>query len=312
MLKRFTAFIMALCFIIPGCITCFAKEAPEAEEAYCLHENAEWKLLFPQTLFSERYYVRKCPDCGFKQTAMESRTSLPELFFDILSRAAFFFEQPKVYKNFKVTGHTGSPGTTANTIPSLRYSLQSGAEMVEFDLNYNSNGVAVLAHDDPDSSQTTLEEAFALVAKYVDVQVNVDIKNKYAVEQVQELAIKYGILDRIFYTGLFEYDVDYVKEHSPLVSYFLNAASSPNTEECARLCDKAVKLGAMGLNFGYRDLSEEIVAAAHERGLLISVYTVNDLKDMRECLKYDVDYITTEYPYKLYTITSKFVKNFRK
>lgn len=307
MKKRILAFILAFCMMLPGCIICFAEKTPETD--YCLHENAEWKLLFPQTLVSERYYYRKCPDCGFEQTAMKSRTSLPELFFDILSRAAFFFDIPKVHKNFRITGHTGSPGTIANTIPSLRYSLQSGADIVEFDLNYNSDGVAVLAHGEPSEEAPTLDEAFALVAKYYDVQVNVDVKNKNALEQVQELAIKYGILDRIFYTGVPEYDIDYVKEHSPLVAYFYgNTAPIPSDpEECARLCDKAVERGAIGLNFSYKEVSDEIVNAAHERGLLISVYTVNYLKDMNECLKYNVDYITTERPYKLHTITSGFV-----
>lgn len=308
MKKRIIAIVLAFCFILPCAIPCYAADASGNE--YCLHDNAKWKLLSPPTLISEMYYYRKCPDCGFYQTAMKSRTSLPEMFFDIVTRLLFIFEQPHVNENFKVTAHSGAFETVSNSMESLRYCLQSGADMIEIDLNLNSDGVAVLSHDEPDSSAVTLDEAFAFVAKYVDVQVNVDIKNIYAVEQVQELGIKYGITDRLFYTGAFEDDFAYIKEHSPLVRSFLNAACDPDPEKCAQLCDKAVELGAVGLNFNYNDCSEELISAAHERGLLVSIYTINSRQDTLKYLQYDVDYMTTLKPYLAYTFSNGLLHNF--
>lgn len=220
-------------------------------------------------------------------------------------------DDPELREGFTVTAHTGPGEIPMNSMFSLRYSLQSGADVVEFDLAMNSDGVAVMAHGSPDEAKATLEDGFALVAEYVGVQVNVDVKNTAAVEQAQELAIKYGILDRIFYTGLQEGHIAYIKEHSPLVPYYLNCGFSSNDpEEYARVCDRAVSLGAIGLNLSYTGLTPELSDIAHEKGLLISAYTVNSASDMRATLKCMPDNITSEFPYKLYTITGGYKNTF--
>lgn len=301
MKKRLTALILAFCLILPLCIPCFA------ESDYCLHENAQWYNTYPRTLITDSRYTRECPDCGMKQTAKTARTSIAEYIFDAFSRLFFLTDKPALSEDFTVTAHTGPGIIKMNSMTSLRYSLRSGADIVELDLDLNSDGVAVMAHGEPDKARATLEDGFALIAKYRDIKVNVDVKNRNAVPQAQKLAIKYGILDRIFYTGLGEDGVTFVKENSPLVPCYLNSTPSSDPSECERLCEKAVSLGAIGLNFSYHDYSPEIAAAAHAHGLLLSVYTVNSIRDLRMCLKYDIDNITTEYPYMLYTMTGRFM-----
>lgn len=302
MKKRIAAFVLAVLMLLSGLACAVCAEQPEEKE-YCLHENSEWIPASPGTLFINSRYKRVCPDCGFEQTAKKARTSLAAILFDRIAGLFFLFDNPTLSDNFTVTAHTGPGELPMNSMISLRYSLQSGADIVEFDLDLKSDGVAVMSHGEADKAKATLEDGFALVAKYTDIRVNVDVKNRAAVEQAQVLAIRYGILDRIFYTGVGEWDVEYVREHSPLVPYYLNVSPSSDPDECAALCEKAVSMGAIGLNFSYNGYSDEIAAAARERGLLISLYTVNSAKDMRMCLKYDVDNITTEFPYKLYTMT---------
>ena len=308
MMKRISAVLLALCMLF-GCIVySSAAEPSDAQSVCCLHENSEWKLLVPPTLITDSYYQRVCPDCGMKQTAKKARTSFIVMAFDRLARLFFLFDNYTLSDDFTVTAHTGPGEIPQNSKFSLDYSLATGANTVEFDLALDSEGVAVLAHGSEDEAEMTLDEAFAKVASYYGTTVNVDVKNKEAVSQAQECAIKYGILDRIFYTGVPEHDVGYVREHSPLVPYYINISASADPADCARVCDRVLELGAIGLNFNYNDYSPELAQAARERGLKLSVYTVNSLKDMRTVLDCDVDNITTEFPYKLYTVTNSLTR----
>lgn len=298
--------IVVLALVICGVVFLLAIYPGKAPVAVydCAHENAGISLEKPAGIFAGARYTYTCPDCGFTVTQKEARGAHVTRGLDFL--VGFLFKAPgrALSENFTVTAHTGPGEIPMNSRFSLAYQLASGADVVEFDLTLNSAGEAVLAHGDPEEAKMTLDEAFGMVAGYYGTMVNVDVKNREAVAAAQESAIRYGVLDRIFYTGVGEGDIDYVKEHSPLVPCYLNACTGPDSAACAELCDRAVEKGAVGLNFSYNDYSPELAEAAREHGLLISVYTVNWPKDMRRVLEYDVDNITTEFPYKLYVVTS--------
>lgn len=60
--------------------------------------------------------------------------------------------------------------------------------------------------------------------------------------------------------------------------------------------------------------SEENAPTPEEGFALVAKYvdiSVNSIKDMRMCLSYDIDNITSEFPYKLYTMTAGFRDTFR-
>ena len=46
-----------------------------------------------------------------------------------------------------ITAHTGCLGTKANSLDSLRAALESGANAVEFDVRFQTDGTPVLSHD---------------------------------------------------------------------------------------------------------------------------------------------------------------------
>ena len=125
-------------------------------------------------------------------------------------------------EGFTVTAHTGCEETEDNSLDSIRKGYESGADIVEFDLNFTSDGEAVLSHDEPQSGCVTLDEAFALIAELPDLKVNVDCKSVANLKVVTELAQKHGISDRIFYTGIREENIKVVREQTPDVAYWLN------------------------------------------------------------------------------------------
>ena len=212
-------------------------------------------------------------------------------------------------KDFTVTAHTGCMDTKENSLESIKKGIENGASVVEFDLYFNDKGEPVLSHDEPVGDEVTLDEAFEYISQFDNVKVNVDIKTCDALEKVYPTAQKYGIEDRIFYTGVKDEFVESVKTDSPQVKYFLNVdvEKSKNTDKeyLLSLVEKVKNAGAIGINFNYKNASKELVEMFHENGLLVSIWTVNDEFNMYKILSFEPDNITTRNPDKLSEIVKR-------
>ena len=212
-------------------------------------------------------------------------------------------------EGFTVTAHTGCEGTQDNSLEAIKKGAAAGADIVEFDLNFTENGEAVLAHDKAEKDSVTLSEAFKTVAEYDELKVNVDCKTVENLKAVTELAEQYGILDRIFYTGIEAKDVETVKRDTPQVSYYLNKdidKLKKNDETYIRELISEVKaLGAVGLNISYKSVSKKMVDFFHSEGLLVSVWTVNSELAMHKISALGCDNITTRQPSQLIEIIER-------
>lgn len=208
---------------------------------------------------------------------------------------------------FTVTGHTGCMGTKANSLESIVTAAQSGATIVEFDLRYSADGTPVLSHDAPVGGEVTLDEAFATVKGFADLQVNVDVKDTSHLEKVLPLAEKHGLTDRFFYTGIFEKDVDAVKQKSPCVKYYLNAkVRKLQTKRYLRSLVKRIQdCGALGINFNHKNATKKLLDTFRSNGLQVSVWTVDKPDDMRRVIALSPDNITTRHPDELLKIIEK-------
>ncbi len=201
---------------------------------------------------------------------------------------------------FTVTAHTGCEDTEDNSLEAIRKGYESGADIVEFDLNFTADGEAVLSHDEAKGDCVTLDEAFALIAELAGIRVNVDCKSTANLKVVAELAEKHGIIERIFYTGIEENDVAAVKEQTPEIAYWLNfdVSKSKNTDEdyLLSLADKVRENGAVGLNINHKSCSKQLVEVFHREGLLVSIWTVNSKFAMARAIELGADNITTRQP----------------
>ena len=213
-------------------------------------------------------------------------------------------------RDFTNTAHTGCMDTKENSLESIKKGVENGASIVEFDLYFNEKGEPVLAHDEPVGGEVTLDEAFEYISKIPDVKVNVDIKTCDALEKVYPTAQKYNMDGRIFYTGVKDEFVESVRQDSPQVKYFLNVdvEKSKNTDKeyLMSLVEKVKNAGAIGINFNYKNASNELVKVFHENGLLVSIWTVDSEFNMYKILSFQPDNITTRHPDKL----SEIVKDF--
>ncbi len=210
-------------------------------------------------------------------------------------------------EGFTVTAHTGCEETEENSLASIRKGYESGADIVEFDLAFKPDGDAVLSHDEkPRDGCVTLDEAFALIAELPDIRVNVDCKSVANLKAVAQLAEEHGIIDRIFFTGIREEDVSAVKEQTSDVAYWLNfdVDTEKNTDEkyLLFLAEKTRELGAVGLNINHRTCTKELVEVFHREGLLVSIWTVNEIEDMIKDISLGADNITSRHPFQLVEI----------
>jgi glycerophosphoryl diester phosphodiesterase len=114
-------------------------------------------------------------------------------------------------KNFTVTAHTGCEKTPQNSLVSVDKAFASGADIFEVDIRFDKNGIPVLSHDAPKGGEPKLEEVFAKLSKNKNIRCNLDLKCTDNLKEIAVLAKKYDVLDRIFYTGVFEKFVESVK-----------------------------------------------------------------------------------------------------
>lgn len=210
----------------------------------------------------------------------------------------------KVNETMTVTAHAGALDTEANSGESIRASLEflDTQGFIEVDVQLREDGTPVLRHDADDLSQAiTLEDCLALLRDY-GACINLDFKNKQAIAPAAELVKSAGLdLERqVIATGIAFRDEKLIRESG--LRYLLNCQPKPFGWDAQSLINKAIDMGAAGLNIPYKFCSEKLVKLAHEQGLVVSVWTVDKEADMKRMLRLGVDNITTRHPDRLLEI----------
>lgn len=207
---------------------------------------------------------------------------------------------PVMPKGFTVTAHTGCLGTVPNTVDSMEKGVNAGADIVEFDLNFDKNGEPVLSHNEPEAGAVHLKEAFKFLSEHKNIKANVDVKDTSNLGSVLKYAEEYGVLGRIFFTGIFAKDVSAVERFCPQIPYYLNYSVSlnGNNDEAyiSHIVETVKNSGAIGININYKTASKQFVKAFRSEGLLVSLWTVNSKCGFCKVLKLRPDNITTKRP----------------
>lgn len=242
-----------------------------------------------------------------KKGGLVHRLTIVLLSVGVIFALCFGFVKHKVdaiefVDGFTYTAHTGCVDTKDNSLEAIETGVLYGADIVEFDVRYYK-GNPVLAHDKPNGKEISLEKAFLKVKEYEGLRVNVDIKSVEHLYTVGEAAEKTGVKDRIFFTGINEEDVARVKEDCPDIDYYLNVSVLPKRKQTDEyllsLVNKVKDCGAIGINLNKDNATKELVEIFHQNGLLVSIWTVNDFKDIYKVLSFEPDNITTRRPDRL-------------
>ena len=110
----------------------------------------------------------------------------------------------------------------------------------------------------------------------------------------------YNLSNRVFFTGVKEEFVEPVRTGCPGITYYLNCKPEFLKIHCQQyindLVNKVKDCSAIGINMRLYYLSGKLVKTFHEKGLLVSVWTVNDRYFIQRAIYYGPDNITTKNP----------------
>ena len=219
----------------------------------------------------------------------------------------------------KTVAHRGwwtkDEGTCENSCASLRNALQGAFYCSETDVYITTDGHLIINHDDTRSGiklaastydqvkDLTLSngEKLPQLSDFIDIMRNEypDSPTKLIIELKQgtpdlanaavQAVHNAGIQDRVEYISFHLNACKYVRQADPaaVVSYLATTEVSTVKQN-----------DLQGLDFNYRSFLNEpsLISQAHEQGLFVDVWTVNDVSTMLRLNSMGVDFITTNYP----------------
>jgi glycerophosphoryl diester phosphodiesterase len=212
-------------------------------------------------------------------------------------------------------GHRGARAyEPENTIRSYRKALELGVDAVELDVRKTKDDEIVVIHDadvkrttngkglvseltlkeiksfkmEKDERIPTLKEALDFLDE--KVKVFVELKEAGLEEQVVGLVEEMGLLKNVVVVSFLENALKKVKEIDPEVETGLIYARHRNPLKAA------LDLKAKWLLGFYKFVHTANIQKAHENGLKVIVWTVNDLKEAEEMAKKSVDGIASDKP----------------
>jgi glycerophosphoryl diester phosphodiesterase len=202
--------------------------------------------------------------------------------------------------------HRGGRGFgTDNTLQAMEEAVRAGVRMIETDVRMTADGELVLCHDPTiwgrAVSRMTAEELarhapdrplLRDVLERLAGWVVFDIEVKDAsMSALMELLVAYGIEDDTLVTSFGVKFLDGLKEMFPRARtgfiYRLPYALE-------RKLETAMDIGAEAILPYYNSISEELIADAHEFGLEVIAWTVNDRADFEKLLGWGIDGIITD------------------
>lgn len=202
-----------------------------------------------------------------------------------------------------ITAHAGCMGTRMDSIESVEAGIKYGADIIEIDLNIDGSGILVLSHDNPKAEikYPAFEEVLEIIKKEQYLVLNIDIKDIKVLGKLNRIISDYGIKDRTFFTGV---DFKAIIENQEILretNYFinldkpkLNITKLNNKDYLMELFDELKLLNIMGININYRFVTPEIISICKEKGMLSSVWTVDDVDEMKKIINLKVSSITTK------------------
>ncbi len=229
----------------------------------------------------------------------------------------------------KSIGHRGFPGSyPENTMSGFRAAVAAGADGIEFDVQLSKDGELVVLHDErvdrtSDGSgwvhELTWKEIAALDAgawfgaefkgegiphfvelldwaSELDLLLNIELKNGSVpcpgleARVVEEVAQR-GLESRVILSSFNHLSVAELHRIAPNLRTGIIYA--------ARMIEPwnyAQQAGAQALHPNRMFVDEYLMKGAHEAGLQVNTYTVNDEWEMRRMLELGVDAVITNYP----------------
>lgn len=224
-----------------------------------------------------------------------------------------------------ITAHSGCDGTERDSFASIEAGIALGADCVEVDVRMDAEGCLRLSHDARADYQgaVLLEDALRRVAQ-TGARVNCDLKQPAALYPVLAMAEACGLgREQLILSGSVSCDLlaadasvarraqVYLNIEEMLKLLLVGQTSSLSQlfvfpwdalkEQYAALlqtrmgwlADTALSLGAAAINLPYQGVEGRHVDFFRDKGIGLSLWTVNEQEDMARLLAFAPQNITT-------------------
>ena len=221
----------------------------------------------------------------------------------------------------EIIGHRGSAGTAPeNTLLGVKLALEAGAPWLEIDVRLAANELFVI-HDedvarttsgsgsiysktrdeiaqlDAGAGQTVPTLAEVLDTIDADAALNIELKDTACLQPTLYLVNTFleenpAWHQRIMLSS-FEQSIHQSMARDLPRGCLLGVLLKKVSADAVRYADD---LGAFSLNLSIQQVDAAIVSDAHQCGLKVFVYTVNEESDIDACLNFGVDAIYTDFP----------------
>lgn len=215
-------------------------------------------------------------------------------------------------------GYWKCEGSAQNSIASLTKAAEAKVYGSEFDVQLTKDKEVVVNHDDSIQGLCIFETPFAdlkdlklsngeklstlddyLVAgkKLPDMQLILEIK-PHRTKEAEDEAVRI-VVGKVKQMQM-EKQVEYISFSMNICEQLVKL--TPESEIAYLRSDVAPKdlkaKGINGIDYYFKVLAEkpEWIVEAHQLGMKVNVWTVNDMDMVRQMIGRQVDYITTDYP----------------
>ena len=219
-------------------------------------------------------------------------------------------------------GYWKCEGSAQNSIASLTKAAEAKVYGSEFDVQLTKDREIVVNHDDSiqgicifdtpfaelkdlklsnGEKLSTLDEYLVAGKKLTGTQLILEIKphrTEEAENEAENEAVRI-IVDKVKRMQM-EKQVEYISFSMNICEQLVKL--SPDSEIAYLKSDVAPKdlkaKGINGIDYYIKVLAEkpEWIAEAHQLGMKVNVWTVNDMEMVQKMIDQQVDYITTDYP----------------
>ncbi len=237
--------------------------------------------------------------------------------------------------DYIVVAHRGASGIAPeNTLSSFAEAIRSGAHFIEMDVQVTADGIPIVFHD-KGLSRTTNGSGFASKLTYEELQqfdsgnwfsekftgekiptledvlesvqnkilVNIELKNLGTnplphIEKIIKIIENFNYSDKVVISSFYYDQLKIVKK----IKSTIPTAIIRLPKDRLLPSEIAKQFPFEGLVCNIEELNNEIVDDAHQIGLFLGIYTVNNPSELEYVLKFDIKAIVTNFPEQIITL----------
>lgn len=219
----------------------------------------------------------------------------------------------------QIVGHRGASGhAPENTIYGFERGIELGADVIEFDVRKSADDELVVIHDETVDEVTdgegrvdelTVSELHELdagdgatIPTYEETleffaDETVDIRVEQKVPEIGDRLMRgideYSLNGR---TSCVSFDPGSIREivQSSAGEGVERSLTTGSPDDS--FFESAEELGCTWVSMSYSSVTEELVERAHDQGLNVGLFTLNEPSEITEALELNPDYLCSDYP----------------